>query len=109
MTTPKTAVSRRPLSSFLLYRAFLSSGIATLLQRAATHLSGIFHGIFSTIEKDTTKLLGLRGIRVPEPSSRLKSNRRLMRMVEQYGGKFQRKKKIGFRRNQKIPSDSVIA
>ena len=30
-------------------------------------------------------------------------------MVEQYGGKFQRKKKSGFRRNQKIPSGSVIA
>ena len=29
-------------------------------------------------------------------------------MVEQYGGKFQRKK-IGFRRNQKIPSGSAIA
>ena len=38
-------------------------------------LSGIFHGIFSTVEKDTTKSLGLRGIRVPEPTSRLQSNR----------------------------------
>ena len=46
-------------------------GSVTLLQRAATHLSGIFLGIFSTIEKDTTKPLGLRGIRVPEPTSRL--------------------------------------
>ena len=50
-------------------------GSDTLLQRAATHLSGIFHGIFSTIEKDTTKSLGLRGIRIPEPTSRLQSNR----------------------------------
>ena len=50
-------------------------GSATLLQRAARHLSGIFHGIFSTIEKDTTKSLGLRGIRIPETTSRLQSNR----------------------------------
>ena len=41
-------------------------GSATLVQRAATHLSAIFHDIFSTTEKDTTKSLGL---------SRLQSNR----------------------------------
>ena len=34
-------------------------GLATLVQRAATHLSAIFHDIFSTIKKDTTKSLGL--------------------------------------------------
>ena len=66
-----------PLSSFLVHRAFLTNErnlmyrnillrVSYLLQRAATHLSGIFHGIFSTIEKDTTKSLGLRGIRFLE-------------------------------------------
>ena len=74
------------LSSFLLYPAFLAKErnlmhryillrVSYLLQRAATHLSGIFHSIFSMIEKDTTKSLGLRGIRVLEPTSRLQSNR----------------------------------
>ena len=48
----------------------------TLLQRASTHLSGIFNGSFSTIEKYTTKSLGLRGTRFPEPTSRLQSNRK---------------------------------
>ena len=48
-----------PLSSFLLYRAFL----------AKEHLLRIFKGIFFTIKKDTTKSLGLRGIRVLETTS----------------------------------------
>ena len=70
-----------PLSSFLLYRAFLSEERnlmhrniilrvdSYLLQRAATHLLRIFKGTFFTIEKDTTKSLGLRGIRVLEATS----------------------------------------
>ena len=70
-----------PLSSFLLYRAFLAKErnlmhrnillrVSYLLQRAATHLLRIFKGTFFTIEKDTTKSLGLRGIRVLETTSR---------------------------------------
>ena len=42
-----------------------------LLQRAATHLSGIFHDR----ERFTIKSLGLRGIRVLEPTSRLRPSR----------------------------------
>ena len=70
-----------PLSSFLLYLAFLAKErnpmhrnillrVSYLLQRAATHLLRIFKGTFFTIEKDTTKSLGLRGIRVLEATSR---------------------------------------
>ena len=44
--------------------------VSCLLQRAATHLLRIFKGTFFTIEKDTTKSLGLRGIRVLEATSR---------------------------------------
>ena len=44
--------------------------VSYLLQRAATHLLRIFKGSFFTIEKDTTKSLGLRGIRVLEATSR---------------------------------------
>ena len=36
------------------------SGSPTLLQRAATDLSGIFHGLFSTFETDTNKTLELQ-------------------------------------------------
>ena len=70
-----------PLSSFRPYRAFLAKErnlmhrnillrVSYLLQRAATHLLRIFKGTFFTIEKDTTKSLGLRGIRVLEATSR---------------------------------------
>ena len=44
--------------------------VSYLLQRAATYLLRIFKGTFFTIEKDTTKSLGLRGIRVLEATSR---------------------------------------
>ena len=37
--------------------------VSYLLQRAATHLLRIFKGTFFTIEKDTTKSLGLRRIK----------------------------------------------
>ena len=47
--------------------------------------------IFFTIEKDTARSLGLRGIRVLEA---IHGERRLMRMVEQNGGKFRRLEKI---------------
>ena len=70
-----------PLPSFLLYRAFLSKErnlmhrnillrVSYLLQRVATYLLRIFKGTFFTIEKDTTKSLGLRRIRVLEATSR---------------------------------------
>ena len=70
-----------PLSSFLLYWAFLAKEwnlmhqnillrVSYLLQRAATYLLRIFKSTFFTIEKDTTKSLGLRGIRVLETTSR---------------------------------------
>ena len=60
-----------PLSSFLLYWAFLAKEwnlmhqnillrVSYLLQRAATYLLRIFKSTFFTIEKDTTKSLGLR-------------------------------------------------
>ena len=42
--------------------------VSYLLQRAATHLLRIFKGTFFTIEKDTTKSLRLRGIRVLDPT-----------------------------------------
>ena len=69
------------LSCSLLYRAFLAKELSLmhwnillrvsyLLQRAATHLLRIFKGTFFTIEKDTTKSLGLRGIRVLEATLR---------------------------------------
>ena len=104
-----------PLSSFLLYWAFLAKEwnlmhrnillrVRYLLQRAATYLLRIFKGTFFTIEKDTTKR-HLRGIRVH-------GERRLMRMVEQNGSKFRRLekiiKKIAFGRNQKFFSGNVI-
>ena len=60
-------------------------GSATLLQRAATNLSGIFRGIFSPIEKDTTKALGLRGIRVHQPTSLLQSNQKSSLLVQPRG------------------------
>ena len=70
-----------PLSCSLLYRAFVAKErslmhwnillrVSYLLQRAATHLLRIFKGTFFTIEKDTTKSLGLRGIRFLEATSR---------------------------------------
>ena len=95
-----------PLSCSLLYRAFLAKErslmhwnillrVSYLLQRAATHLLRIFKGTFFTIEKDTTKSLGLRGIRVLEATSERE---------EQNGGKFRKLekiiKKIAFDRNQ---------
>ena len=95
-----------PLSSFLLYWAFLAKEwnlmhrnillrVRYLLQRAATYLLRIFKGTFFTIEKDTTKSLGLRGIRVLEATSGRE---------EQNGGKFRKLekiiKKIAFDRNQ---------
>ena len=47
------------------------SGSATLLQRAATHLSGIFPDYFPRSRQiQLYKHLSLRGIRVPEPTSR---------------------------------------
>ena len=65
------------------------------MQRSATHLLRIFKGTFFTIEKDTTKSLGLRGIRVLEATSERE---------EQNGGKFRKLekiiKKIAFDRNQ---------
>ena len=76
--------------SFFLYRAFLpkqwnliyASKLILLricrygyVDVTCCNTSLILHGIFSTIEKDTTKSLGLRTIRVPESTSRLQSNR----------------------------------
>ena len=63
-----------PLSSFPLYRALLAKErnpmhrnillrVSYLLQRAVTLLLRIFKGTFFTIEKDTTKSLGLRRIK----------------------------------------------
>ena len=95
-----------PLSSFRPYRAFLAKErnlmhrnillrVSYLLQRSATHLLRIFKGTFFTIEKDTTKSLGLRGIRVLEATSERE---------EQNGGKFRKLEKIikknAFDRNQ---------
>ena len=118
-----------PLSPFFLYRAFLpkqwnliyvSELILLRIRRygyvdvTCCNTSLILHGIFSTIEKDTTKSRGLRTVRVPEPTSRLQSNRE---ETNANGGtkwwqisKTQKKSyKIGVRRNQKIPSGKVIA
>ena len=71
----------------------------------------ILHG---TIEKDTTKSLGLRTIRVPEPTSRLQSNREETNANggtkwRQISNTSKKSYKIGVRRNQKIPSRKVIA
>ena len=88
-----------PLFSFLLYLMHpnILLRVSYLLQRAATHLSGIFHGIFSTIEKDTTKSLGLRGTRVLELTSRFQSNQEGTNVYGgQNGGKFWRLKKKFF-------------
>ena len=98
-----------PLSPFFLYRAFLpkqwnliyaSKLILLRIRRygyvdvTCCNTSLILHGIFSTIEKDTTKSLGLRTIRVPElRHGSSPTERRLMRMVEQNGGKFRRLRK----------------
>ena len=70
-------------------------GSPTLLQRAATHLSGIFHGIFFHERDKYNQITPLEKNIVPEPTSRLRhgsgpTERRLMRMVEQNGGKFRR-------------------
>ena len=93
-----------PLSSFLLYRAFLAKErnpmhrniplrASYLLQRAATHLLRIFKGTFFTIEKDTTKSLGLRGIKTSANG----------------GTKWRQISKIAFGRNQTFFSGNVIA
>ena len=85
----------QPFSSFLLYRAFLAKErnlmhrnillrVSYLLQRAATHLLRIFKGTFFTIEKDTTKSLGLRGIKTSANG----------------GTKWRQMSKIAFGRNQ---------
>ena len=86
-----------PLSSFLLYWAFLAKEwnlmhrnillrVRYLLQRAATHLLRIFKGTFFTIEKDTTKSLGLRGIKTSANG----------------GTKWRQISKIAFGRDQKF-------
>ena len=70
-----------PLSSFLLYRAFLAKEwnlmhrnillrVSYLLQRAAIYLLRIFKVTFFPIGKDTTKSLGLREIGVLEATWR---------------------------------------
>ena len=93
-----------PLSSFLLYRAFLAKErnlmhrnillrVSYLLQRAATHLLLISKGTFFTIEKDTTKSLGLRGIKTSANG----------------GTKWRQISKIAFGRNKKFFSGNVIA
>ena len=93
-----------PLSCSLLYRAFLAKErslmhwnillrVSYLLQRAATHLLRIFKGTFFTIEKDTTKSLGLRGIKTSANG----------------GTKWRQISKIAFGRNQKFFSGNVIA
>ena len=104
-----------PLSSFLLYWAFLAKEwnlmhrnillrVSYLLQRAATYLLRIFKGTFFTMEKDTTKSLGLRGIRVLETTSpREETN-------ANGGTKWQQISKTWtFGRNQKFFSGNVIA
>ena len=63
-----------------------------LLQRAATHLLPSLKGTFFTIEKDTTKSIGLGGIRVLEAKSRREET--IIRMVEQIDVKFRRLEKI---------------
>ena len=70
-------IPRQRMEPYIIHRNIpLRVNHDTLMQRALRHLSGIFNGSFSTVEKDTTKSLGLRGIiRVPEPTSRLQSNR----------------------------------
>ena len=67
--------------------------VSYLLQRAATHLLRIFKGTFFTIEKDTTKSLGLRGIKTSANG----------------GTKWRQISKIAFGRNQKFFSGNVIA
>ena len=62
------------------------------MQRAATHLLRIFKGTFFTIEKDTTKSLGLRGIKTSDG-----------------GTKWRQVSKIAFGRNQKFGGGNVIA
>ena len=108
-----SGIPRQRMESYICIEIFFL-GSATLLQRAATHLSGIFHGIFSTIEKDTTKSLGLRGIRVLEPTPLLQSNREETNANggtkwRQISKTSKKSYKIGVRRNQKIPSRKVIA
>ena len=99
---------------FLLYRAFLAKErnlmhrnillrVRYLLQRAATHLLRIFKGTFFTIEKDTTKSLGLRGISVLEATSRREETN------ANGGTKWRQISKIAFGRNQKFFSGNVIA
>ena len=111
-----------PLPSFLLYRAFLTKEwnlmhryillrVSYLLQRAATYLLRIFKGTFFTIEKDTTKSLGLRGIRVLEATSRREETN--ANGETENGCKFRRLEKIiekiAFGRNQKFFSGHFIA
>ena len=90
-----------PLSSFLLYWAFL----------AKEHLFGIFKGIFFTIKKDTTKPLGLRGIRVLETTSRGEETNANGGTKWRQISKTLKKslKKIPFDRNQIFFSGNVIA
>ena len=77
--------------------------VSYLLQRAATHLLRIFKGTFFTIEKDTTKSLGLRGISVLEATSRREETN------ANGGTKWRQISKIAFGRNQKFFSGNVIA
>ena len=90
-----------PLSSFPLYRALLAKErnpmhrnillrVSYLLQRAATHLLRIFKGTFFTIEKDTTKSLGLRGIKTSANGGTLK-------MAENFENRFWSESKFFFR------------
>ena len=93
-----------PLSSFLLYLAFLAKErnlmhrnlplrVSYLLQRAATHLLRIFKGTFFTMEKDTTKSLGLRRIKTSANG----------------GTKWRQISKIAFGRIKNFFSGNVIA
>ena len=90
-----------PLSSFLLYWAFL----------AKEHLLRIFKGTFFTIKKDTTKSLGLRGIRVLETTSQGEETNANGGTKWRQISKTLKKsfKKITFDRNQTFFSGNVIA
>ena len=90
-----------PLSSFLLYWAFL----------AKEHLLRIFKGTFFTIKKDTTKSLGLRGIRVLETTSQGEETNANGGTKWRQISKTLKKsfKKITFDRNQIFFSGNVIA
>ena len=106
----------RPLSPLSQTESYICIEIFFLEYVDATccNTSLILHGIFSTIEKDTTKSRGLRTIRVPEPTSRLQSNREETNANggtkwRQISKTSKKSYKIGVRRNQKIPSRKVIA